>query len=58
MQGRTQGGGGVEGTPSLEDFSTHPPPIATNQTKIHYPKTLKHPNKIKLRLNENNNFFL
>ena len=29
-----------------------PNPLATNQTKIPYPKTLKHSNKIELRLNE------
>ena len=30
-------------------------PLATNQTKIPYPKPLKHLNKTKLRLNESKN---
>ena len=32
-----------------------PPPLATNQTKISYPKPIKHSNKTKLRLNESKN---
>ena len=39
-------GGEVEGGSSLH------PPLTTNETKISYPKPLKHSNKTKLRLNE------
>ena len=43
---------------SLEDLrGTSPPPslLATNQTKIPYPKTLKQSMNTKLRLNESKN---
>ena len=57
IQGRIQGrGNGVE--PPLEDLGgcIPPPqlntPLATNQTKIPYPKPLKHSNLTNLRLNE------
>ena len=33
----------------------NPPPLATNQTIIPYPKPLKHSNKTKLSLNESKN---
>ena len=43
-------GGGVQHIPLAQPLPTPPP--ATNQTKIPYPKPLKHLNKSKLRLNE------
>jgi hypothetical protein len=59
MQGRTQGGvgggwtlprgfmGRVQPQPLAQHLPTYPP-IGTNQTKIPYPKPLKHSNKTKL----------
>ena len=54
LQGRTQGGGGYN--PPAQPIP--PTPLATYQTKIPYPKLLKHSNKTKLRFYESKNNFL